>query len=393
MENINVYKVFYSWQSDKVKVRRSIFRELKKVQKSLLKEGLVLHIEQDTSERIGTKNIEEEVLHKIRNCDAFVADLTPICKIDAEKGSHKFAKLIPNPNVMYECGYALSQIGLDRMILVASLEDGENQSLLPFDINHNTITNIRDTRTLSSLTSWIRTILNDVAISRGKQKQDYECQVFFTDNGHGYESITISPKYRKIQYIRELNTPLHSSIHEKTVMGMSSVELLSTYARRIGRTGSLVPPENIVGVQTYSAVINHTACPIRLTVANIGENELNNLFLFADIETPGVTFIQNNIERVGLPSIEKTDYVIIDSNRIQCNMGLINPNMMISTNKVFLNVPDGVTKVTISWSVLSTKHRQDGSLVVDVKPEYINETQEDNKKVGLTEIVPYKEYK
>lgn len=393
MTKENAYTIFYSWQSDKPDVKKAIFKELKNVKDILANDGIELTIEQDTSGRIGTKNIDEEVLRKIRNCDVFIADVTPICKIDTDGDSHKHAKLIPNPNVMYECGYALSQKGLDRMILVASLEDGENQSLLPFDINHNTITNIRDTRTLSSLTSWIRTILDDVAISRSNQKKDYECKVFFSDNGEEYESLIICPKYKKIRYVPTVNAPLQLSIQEKPVAGMSTIELLSTYARHIGRTGSLVPPKNIVGVKTYSFVINHAACPIRLTVANIGEKELDNLFLFANIETPEVTFVQSNREAVGLPILDKTDYVIINDNKLQCEIGLINPDMMISTNKVFLNVPDGVTKVTISWSVISTRHRQEGTLVVDVKPEYECETDENNAKAGLVEIIPYQEYK
>lgn len=389
----NVYTIFYSWQSDKPEVKKAIFRELQNVKESLAIEGIELIVEQDTGGRVGTKNIEDEVLRKIRNCDIFLADVTPICKIDTDGDNHKVAKLIPNPNVMYESGYALSQKGLERMILVAALEDGESQSALPFDINHNTITNIRDTRTLSSLTSWVRTIINAVSEDRNTQKKEYECQVFFSENGHSYESVTIQPHYRKILYVREATSQSNSVLPQKPQMGMSAIELFTKYANHISKSGNLVPPKNVVGVKPYSVVINHAACPIRLTVGNIGEKELNNLFLFADIETPGVTFTTNNEENVVIPKLDKTDYVIINNNRLQYNIGLINPNMMISTNKVFVIVPPGVESVAISWSVQATRHRQEGKLVINVKPEYKFESQADNAKAGTTEIVLYKEYK
>lgn len=130
-----------------------------------------------------------------------------------------------------------------------------------------------------------------------------------------------------------------------------------------------------------------------MTVANIGEKELNNLFLFAEIETSGVTFTTDNEENVVIPKLNKTDYVILNNNKLQCNIGLINPNMMVSTNKVFLTVPPGVENVTISWSVQATRHKQEGKLVINIEPEYVLESQVDNAKAGSTEIVPYIEYK
>lgn len=47
----------------------------------------------------------------------------------------------------------------------------------------------------------------------------------------------------------------------------------------------------------------------------------------------------------------------------------------------------------MSWHVQSTRHSQDGMMIVEVKPEYEYEVVEDNSKAGMEEIVPYKEKK
>ena len=74
-------------------------------------------------------------------------------------------------------------------------------------------------------------------------------------------------------------------------------------------------------------------------------------------------------------------------------MGLINPDMMITTSLIYLMIPHGIEQVNLSWHVQSTKHSQDGMMIVDVHPEYEYEMIEDDAKAGTEEIIPYKEYK
>ncbi len=75
--------------------------------------------------------IEDVIKDKIERCDVFVADITPVAKTGT--------KLLPNPNVLIELGYALKAIGPDRIILVAQNKDGWEVKDLPFDINHHRI--------------------------------------------------------------------------------------------------------------------------------------------------------------------------------------------------------------------------------------------------------------
>lgn len=72
------YRLFFSWQNDRTEIKAVISSALKKVADKFAKENVELIIDQDTRGRVGVRNIAIEVLDKIRNCDIFVADLTPI---------------------------------------------------------------------------------------------------------------------------------------------------------------------------------------------------------------------------------------------------------------------------------------------------------------------------
>lgn len=82
--------------------------------------------ESDTGGVAGSPNIVETIFNRIRNCAFFVADLTFTAKTDA-------GKLVPNPNVLIELGYAARSIGWERTILVLNQTYGKAKDL-PFDI-------------------------------------------------------------------------------------------------------------------------------------------------------------------------------------------------------------------------------------------------------------------
>jgi hypothetical protein len=143
-------------------VKKAIQRELETIAKKLEKEDINLIIDHDTRDRVGTQNIDIEVLQKISSCDIFIADVTPVCKILSNNNTSIPVKLISNPNVMYESGYALARKGLCKMIFLALLEPGETIAQLPFDINHNTITPIHDLEQIPALYSMIKKIIDIV---------------------------------------------------------------------------------------------------------------------------------------------------------------------------------------------------------------------------------------
>ena len=395
MEKIqnNTFRIFFSWQSDRTDVKKAIQRELDTVAKKLKKEDINLIIDHDTRDRVGTQNIDVEVLQKILNCDIFIADITPVCKILSKNDASIPAKLIPNPNVMYESGYALAHKGLSKMIFLASLQHGETIAQLPFDINHNTITAIHDLGQLPALSSMIRKIIDIVRNERISIKNAYDCNVCFRQDERILEQLTLIPQYKKILYVSSTNRRNVQS-QEKSPLVMSNLELLMMYAENIQKTSSLLAPPELVNAKVYSEEINHSICPMQIAVCNIGERALENLYLFLKLDNSGTAFVESNKESMAMRiSLPKNNYLIVDENHIQSDMGILNPNMLQNISTIYLNIPSGVEQVTLYWSIQSTTHCQSGQLMIEVKPSYINETREDDSKKGKIEVLPYIEQK
>jgi hypothetical protein len=132
--------VFYSWQSDLPKETNRNFIEavLKKVidqlgrdvelQESLRDEEVVL--DKDTKGVPGTPPIVDTIFGKISDCCVFVPDLTFVGRTDANR-------LIPNPNVLIEYGWALKVLGHAAIVPLMNSAFGEpTPDALPFDMRH-----------------------------------------------------------------------------------------------------------------------------------------------------------------------------------------------------------------------------------------------------------------
>ena len=129
-------KVFWSWQSD---THQPSGRHFVKAALEAAVEQLADHpnledaerpiIDSDTSNVPGSPPIAETILRKIRECAVFVADVTPV-------GQTSGGKKLVNPNVMIELGYALAQVGPERIVLVMNQAEGGTLRALPFDLRH-----------------------------------------------------------------------------------------------------------------------------------------------------------------------------------------------------------------------------------------------------------------
>lgn len=99
------FVVFYAWQSDKLqRLNRHLIRfALNLAAKNISNDpevGVRVRIDADTEGVLGHVPVTATILKKIDACDAFVPDLTFVA-------TTKAGKLVPNPNVMLEYGYAL----------------------------------------------------------------------------------------------------------------------------------------------------------------------------------------------------------------------------------------------------------------------------------------------
>ena len=126
--------IFYSWQSDLNETRNVIRTALDKAVRNLNQDVAVedaSRVDQDTVGVAGWPEITSAILEKIEQCDVFVADITPI------NGPQSNFRLTPNPNVLFELGYALATgLGRTRILCIVNTSYVRNGDLkeLPFDI-------------------------------------------------------------------------------------------------------------------------------------------------------------------------------------------------------------------------------------------------------------------
>lgn len=131
--------VFWSWQSDlpaattKDFIKKALSQALEKVAEELeLEVADRLELDHDTKGEAGLVEIVSTIFRKIDDCQIFVADVTPVAEITTDTAMKK----IPNPNVMIELGYAIREVGPQRVITVANLAFGGKPEELPFDLRH-----------------------------------------------------------------------------------------------------------------------------------------------------------------------------------------------------------------------------------------------------------------
>jgi hypothetical protein len=127
------FVVFYAWQSDRLeRLNRHLIRfALNLAARNISNDPAVdfqVRIDADTEGVLGHIPVTDTILKKIAACDAFVPDLTFVAVTEG-------GKLVPNPNVMVEYGYALRAKSHSVMIPVMNTAYGPAEDL-PFDMAH-----------------------------------------------------------------------------------------------------------------------------------------------------------------------------------------------------------------------------------------------------------------
>ncbi|MEO0452434.1 MAG: hypothetical protein AAFZ74_19130, partial [Pseudomonadota bacterium] len=111
-------------------IHGAIEQALDKIAEDLeLSESERPEIDHDTKGAKGAVDIAKEILEKIENSTAFIADITPV-------GSTPKGKKIPNPNVMIELGFAMKSPGYQSVIPVLNTGLGAKPEDLPFDLRN-----------------------------------------------------------------------------------------------------------------------------------------------------------------------------------------------------------------------------------------------------------------
>lgn len=132
--------VFYSWQSDCPNSTNRTFIEdaLEKAIKEVSSDIEVLkaerdgplELDKDTQGVPGIPPITDVIFQKISGAAVFVPDLTLVGKTEKNR-------LIPNPNVLIEYGWALCALGHSRMVPIMNTAFGKaTAENLPFNMRH-----------------------------------------------------------------------------------------------------------------------------------------------------------------------------------------------------------------------------------------------------------------
>lgn len=133
------YKLFFSWQSEDKKSRKTLDVALQNAVDALGDRGIRLEIDHSTLGESGMPSIDQTILRKIDACDIFLADVTPVATYQKSSGNGmQVSKDVPNPNVLLELGYAMSALGVGYVVIVAHQGKWLPENM-PFDINHRTI--------------------------------------------------------------------------------------------------------------------------------------------------------------------------------------------------------------------------------------------------------------
>lgn len=133
------FTLFYSWQSDirNNSIHTCIEKAIKEVKRKFEKDiNLEINIDRDTRNTTGSPAISSTIFNKIDIADIFICDVTLVNK----NWLNKILKyrITPNPNVLIELGYAINQIGWERVICINDLQYS-NPEELPFDIRGHKI--------------------------------------------------------------------------------------------------------------------------------------------------------------------------------------------------------------------------------------------------------------
>lgn len=364
------YRLFFSWQNDKVEVKTIISSALKKIAKKLADEDIELVIDQDTRDRIGVRNIAIEVLDKISKCDIFVADLTPITTYNS-KYSNKPPKLIPNSNVMFELGYALRAKGENHVIALASLDKSANEHIeyLPFDINHMTITLFTDENSLSRLGDWIKKIIKHVDEERNTYVPQFACSLLFQSNENLTNEITINPQYKRIIYVQknEEPQPIGTSISPNWVN--SIFQTRDSYQLLFGNQLTHSPKVRI----------NCSLVPLHLVFKNQGTEALDNLKIHVVANHDNISFTNSNRVNSYLPhDMIMFEGMTINDNSITQLYSTINPDETFSLGTIYIHVPHDLDKLELHWKLTSRCYKEEGVLHINISSQYIKEHKEDN---------------
>lgn len=182
--------VFLSWQSDIKPARNKIKAGLEMAVKQLgdeLTEAERPEIDSDTKGTYGSEDIISTIFSKIDTATIFVADVTPIAETDR--------KMIPNPNVMTELGYAIKAKGPNTRLFIYCTDADIDIKKMPFDIRGKSLMGFKSSDTPSEIAKTLKPILLGMLTNAADKEPGLEHPYVYVSGGsHNNQYMSLSIK-------------------------------------------------------------------------------------------------------------------------------------------------------------------------------------------------------
>ena len=369
------FTVFFSWQSD-VPENGNILRSFIKASIKNLETPHNVNVLYDEASRsvVGSQKVEEVILEKIRACDVFIADITPITRIETKEGEKKRIKLLPNPNVAFELGYAMHCLPMEQVLIV--LPTGISHGQLPFDFNHNRLiefdeqTNPMDEEIEKSLAFCMktRTSLIDVIVSNPEDK-------------------ILRPQYKQTKFVAERLK------HYDIGSPFASIKQIQ---EKMSQVASPFRQVNIAKAQVIRKEINHSYSPIHLVIQNNNDVAIDNIDFMVICNQNGVSIVDNNVKdqyRMVHSLRINSLYVVEDTNTAIQHVNTMNPQTIFMLDPFYLKVPYNCESISLEWHVSSRQGSFCGKIEMQVEAEVKDvDIVYDDAKIGNDYFSDYIEY-
>ena len=345
------FTVFFSWQSD-VPENSDFLRSFIKTSIKNLETTQNVNVLYDEASRsvVGSQKVEEVILEKIRACDVFIADITPITKIETEEGEKKRIKLLPNPNVAFELGYAMHCLPMEQVLIV--LPTGISHGQLPFDFNHNRLiefdehTNPMDEEIEKSLAFCMKThtSLVDVIVANPEDK-------------------ILRPQYKQTKFIAKRFK--HNDIGSPFASIRQNQEIMSQVMAPFRQV-------NIAKAQVIRKEINHSYSPIHLVIQNNNDVAIDNIDFKVFCNQKGVSIAENNVkDQFSLVQSfgDNSLYVVEETNTAIQHVNTMNPQTIFTLDPFYLKVPYDCESISLEWHISSRQGSFCGKIDMQVEAE------------------------
>ena len=300
-----------------------------------LKNIVAINADRDMKGIYGSPDIVQTILSKIDDCDLFIADVSAVTVYhpqDKDGNPTDRIKASPNPNVLFELGYAVQTIKLDNIICIMN-EDYNQGGEIPFDIEHNRLTKFTlKNKSKAEVCRELRdiivsTILN--VMENGKRVRPNFSNIrvgSFNLNNQNFEykiaPFNVYTSKKSQEYISSLKETARGLVHDISKIVLSPSTQTTTSIEEYSQSDAetitlndgtiLTPVKSHIKLNLFGEIPVHISEEEKLHTTSIikrllGEEISENFFEFGELKKKNIFSIEPTYEPVG-SEMEKDKY-------------------------------------------------------------------------------------